>query len=555
MASILRRIFGEAGTEGTWVQPDPVLSARVLGYSGRLTDRALIRETILRRYGTSLKLEKGVDGTEYQIFIRTGFNARIAAGHIETVCVGLGHKIAGAIATLFSEPTMNFDLVGPGGANTEDAAELLKEMRGGELYVETLVQADHESVWLGSAPVFTEFVDGRLRYHVTDPGKMQILFEESIESNGRVRPTNRLDIEDATCVVIETGSLDEQTKSYVAIFGRSTRYPDGRYVSFQSSGNGREIPPPGTVGSFDWEINGEIANPLSWYANAHPEMDLPEYPVFTIHSGLVRRDTLFPITDSLLMEALEADVAASHIRATSGDNAKGTLAFSKSDAGGHQPVPKNLRGEVILEPGQKLESIKHDSSASKIAWELLESEMVSTSQGYTVPDFYVSTRDHTVESASGVALKVRARQLIKLRDRRAALNGASVEKSFLIDKALISLMAEADESTIALLESCEQTWDPGQQDLPEDEEKQINAIERLQDLGIVDTIEAIRIVYNLGNEAEAIDKYEQLKKRSEKYPPLNVLGDAAPEGGIDEQGQTNASDGADVFEKRGQAGA
>jgi hypothetical protein len=521
MASIFRRIFGESGPEGTWVQVDPIVSARIIGYMGRTTDRALIRSTILRRYGTGIRLVKDeVTGIDYEVYSKTGFDVRMAAGHIETVTIGFGHKIAAAIATLFSEPGQNFDLVGPSGADVSKASELLDEMRGGEEHIEALVEADHESIWLGSSPVFTEFVDGALRYYVTDPGKIQVLYEEAIESNGKVRPTNLTDIEDATCVVIQTGNVDDQTYSYVAIFGRSSRYPNGRYVSFRSSGNGREIPDIGARNSWDWLQEGEIANPLSWYANAHPEMDLPEYPIVTIHSDLIREARLFPLSESLLQEALEADVAASHIRATSGDNAKGTMAFSKSDAGGLQPVPKNLRGDVTLEAGQKLESVNLPTDAPKTAWELLKEEMTSTGQGFTVPDFHLRSEDHTIEASSGVALKVRSKQLLKLRDRRAKKNAPQVHKQFVIDKALISVFADAEESTIALLESCDQTWDPGEQEIPEDSEKVINEIERCVDLGIYDTIEAIRVKYGLSSEAEAIEKYEQLAKRAVKYPPL-----------------------------------
>lgn len=531
MASIFRRILGSADEQGTWVQADSVMSAKILGYMGRVTDRALVRSTILRRYGTGIKLVKdATTGIDYEVYSKQGFSARMAAGHIETVSVGFGHKLSGAIATLFSEPTQNFDLVGADGTDVSDAAELLEDMRNGEQFIESLVQADNESIWLGSSPVFVEFVDGYLKYHVIDPGKIQCLYEEAIESNGRSRPTNRKDIEDATCVVIETGSQDDLTHSYVAIFGRSSRYPNGRYVTFKSSGDGREIPEFGDDNSWDWtppDDQQNPANPLSWYANNNPELDLPEYPIAIIYSGLVREDRLFPLSESLLQEALEADVAASHIRATSGDNAKGTLAFSKSDAGGHQPVPKNLRGDVTLEAGQKLESVRMATDGPKVAWELLKDEMTSTGQGFTVPDFHLRSEDYTVEASSGVALNIRSKPLIKFRTRRAAKNAPSVHKIFKVEKALISVFADeaVDEATISLLESCDQTWDPGTQEMPEDEEKVIGSIERCVDLGIYDTIEAIRVKYNLASEDEAIDKYDQLAKRAQKYPPLIDVSD------------------------------
>jgi len=132
----------------------------------------------------------------------------------------------------------------------------------------------------------------------------------------------------------------------------------------------------------------------------------------------------------------------------------------------------------------------------------------------------MTSEDHTVEAASGRALKVRSEQMVRLRGRRIALNRPEVRKQFDIEKILISLMADADESAIALLESCDQTWDPGVLEIPEDEEKKIEMVERLEDLGLYDTIEQIRVIYNLSDESEAIEKYKQLEKRAKDYPPL-----------------------------------
>ena len=547
MASIFRRIFGENSPAGQWTSCDAGTTANILGYSGRTTDRKQIREAIMRRYGTRLKLVKdAATGIDYKLYEKEGFGNRLDAGHIETVSVGFGHKVASAIATLFSEETQNFELVGPGGSDAEAASELLDDMRGGGLFVDSMVQADQDSIWVGCMPIFIEFVDDTLQYRPMDPGRIQVLFEPSIESNGMVRATNRLEIEDASCVVIQTGMVDDQVKSYVAIFGRSYDLPNGRYVVFNSSGDGTDIPKPGSDDTWDWMVGGEIANPLSWYANEHPDEDIPEYPIAIIHSCLVSRDRLFPISTSLLTESLEADVAASHIRATSGDNARGTRVLTKSDDGS-SPVPESLHGDVVLEPEQTLDHVNTDTNGPKIAWELLQESMVATGLGYTVPDYFTSSADHTVEASSGAALIVRRGQLSKLRGRRIEVNRPAVAKIFQIEKILISLMApdSVDDSAIVLLESCEQNWDPGKTDAVETEAEKVTSVKALSDMGIYDTIEQIRIVFNLGSESEAIDKYEQILERRKKYPPLNAeekkeeadrlleMKQQTPQGGID----------------------
>ena len=528
--SIFRRLLGldkgKSAPQGTWVQADAALTSRILGYFGRINDRDQIREAIARRYGSALKIEKDPDtGLETSVFVRNGFDVQMRAGMIETVSVGLGHKVSNALATLFNETTQNFSLIGPKGVDVSEASALLHELRGGDAYLDRLVQTDEESVQAGCAVPFVEFVDGRLRYRTIDPGKIQALFAPSVESSGQTRPTNYMDLEDAVCVVVETGSVDDTTKSFVAIFGRSDVNPNGRYVSYTSSGDGRDIPGKGDPNAWDFMIRDEsgkqhYANPLSWYADAHPEMEVPEYPLAIFYGGHVKRDRLFPISASLYEDALEADIAASHVRATSNENAKATMVLTKSGDGAKQVIPKYLRGDVILEYGQKLEAIEVDTDGPKVSWELLHEGMMASAAGFTVPDFYVSSKDHTVEAASGVALKVRSGSLLKFRERRATENAPSVHKLFEIEKALISLFAKGDERVIGLLESCDQTWDPGEPELPENESDAINALSQLYDLGVIDTIEAIRRHYKLSSEAEAIKKYEKLKKRNQKYPPL-----------------------------------
>lgn len=511
--------------EGTWITADAQLTSRILGYAGRTTDKIQLREAIVRRYGTRIRRVKDAEtGIEYETYINGAFNARVEAGQVEAVSVGYGHKLASALATMFSSSSQNFDLVAPDGADTSEASKLLGEIRGGDQFIEALTQADIKAVWVGCIVVFMEFVDGKIRYRSVSPGKVNAMFESSIESNGKLRAVNYSDIEDATCVIIETGSIDDQTRTYTAIFGRSKRYPNGRYVSYQDDGDGTDVPDPNpNKPIFDWTDNGEIANPLSSYANEHPDITCPEYPVAILYSGLVECDKLFPVSDWLRDESIENDIAASKVRSASTENARGTRVLSKTEDSPKQPIPPSLYGEVTLEGGQKLEVLKTDSLAPKIAWDLLLEEMTSSAQGSSVPDYFVNSRDHTVEAASGVALKVRAAPLTGFRKRRTDMNAPSVKKMFEVERAFASLFADADadENVIRLLESCEQNWDPGEQDLPEDETQLIEAVLRLVESGLYDTIEAIRVVYALTTEKEAIEKYMQLKKRGKMYPPLN----------------------------------
>lgn len=518
MADITRNL---ADNNEVWIEPNGITTSAILGYFGRVNDRSQVRQAIVNRYGTGIKQTKDDAGNTLETYTKAGFAERMLAGHVEVVTIGLGHNITAALATLFTEPGQRFALLSPTGEEITDVAGWFAEFRESSQFIEGLVSADEEAVQLGVSLLFVEFYEGYLRYRTIDPGKVKVRFDTYVTSDGEPRPVNYLDIEDATCVVLETGTVDADTKTYTAIFGRSDAYPNGRYVSYTSDNDGKDIPDIGVEGIYEWtNTSGEVANPLSQYANDNPTIPLPEYPLVLFFGGHVRRDRLFPISTSLLEESIEADVAASHIRATSGDRARGTLALTKSQNNVTNPLPDHLYGEVSLEPGMTLEAIDGNPNAPQVAWELLKAENVAAAQGYGVPDYYVSSEDHTVEASSGVALKIRTGPLIKFRDKRAAINAPSVAKLFEIEKALIALFAEGDEAMITRLEAAGQQWDPGEKDLPEELVDVVDTADKLLAKGVYDTIEYIRVVYKLSSEAEAIAKYEDLKARAEKYPPL-----------------------------------
>lgn len=507
-----------------WVQPDGSITGRILGYFGRTSDRSQIRSAVLKRYFTGIKKTKSDTGTEIETYSKEMGAEQMDAGMIETVSIGFGHNVSNAMATMFTEPGQSFTLVSEAGADVAKASEFFTDFRETSQYLDGLVQANREGVQLGSSALWLEFAENRMKYRTVDPGKVKVCFHPALLSGGvekkNLRPVNYQEIEDSTCVIVETGTVDANTKSYVAYFARSFENPYGRYVTYTSGGDGKDVPAPGTDGTYDWvSPDGKIANPLSWYASQNLERNIPEYPLVIFYGGHVRRDRLFPLSLSLLEEALEADVAASHIRSTSQDHARGTLAVEREQSAMTLPLPRNLRGDVALMPGQKITAPSGDAGAGDVAWRLLKESNIAAAQGFGVPDFYVSSEDHTLEASSGVALKVRATPLEKFRNEQVTINRPGVDKVFEVEKAFLDLYLDTPEVT--QLVECTQQWDPGPLDYPEDESLIVENVIKLVDQGIYDTIEAIQTVYQLPSEADAIDKYEALKKRGEQYPPLN----------------------------------
>jgi hypothetical protein len=535
MSNIFRYLLGSIGgsvgigstidsssTDGIWIEPDSYICDEIVGYFGRTIDKYLISQAIIDRYGTGFRIEKDAStGITIQSYEKVGFKERLYSRQIEVISVNLGIKIVNAYATLFSEQTQNFSLISPTNVDTSEVMEYLYKMRCEEQYQSNLVSADIRSVQCGSSLMFTEFVDGRLKHRVLPPGRVKIFFKNAIEVDGKPQATDYTKIDDASCFILNTGSIDGINNRYVAIYGRSDQYKLGRYVIYTSDSDGKDVPDVGSDNAIDWMINGEVANPLSWYASQHSDMEIPEYPVSIFYGGTVNDDdSILPMSNSLMLDSLECDIAASHIRGAAAKCAEGTRVFTKSDKGSGSTIPKSLHGNVILEYGQKLEDLSTDIEAVEKSWKTLKDQMVSIASAYLVPDFMISSEDHTVEASSGIALKVRNKPLLKIRNSRIKKNSPSVYRMFEIDKALIAISGDGEERIINLLTQCEQKWQAGDIIDPENAVEKSTVITRLYELGLIDTVEALRRENNLGSEDDAIKLYEKIKRRSEEYPPL-----------------------------------
>lgn len=534
MAILFRNPKPDEEPSEIWVEPESSVTGKILGYFGRTTDRSQIRSAVIKRYFTGIKKTKSASGADLETYTKADAK-KVDEGMVETVSVGFGHTVSNAMAKMFTEPGQSFELMTESGGDATEATALLTDFREESQYLDGLVQVNREAVQMGSTAMYLQWAEGKIKYKSVDPGKIKVCYHPVILSDNEPRPVDYEQIEDATCVIIETGTVDAETKSYVAFFGRSADNPLGRYVTYTAGDDGKDVPEPGADGTYDWKApTGEIANPLSWYSFQNPDRLTPEYPLAVFHGGHVRRDRLFPLSLSLLEESLEADVAASHIRATSQDHARGTLALERDQKAETKPLPRNLRGDVALLAGQKIAAVSGDASAGTVAWELLKESNIASAAGYGVPDFYVSSEDHTIEAASGIALKVRAAPLEKFRDEQIAINRPSVDKVFQVEKAFLDLYL--DDPAVDQLVGCTQRWEPGPVDYPEDEQLIVDNVTKLVAIGAFDTIEAIQTIYQLPSETDAIDKYNKLLERSKKYPPLN--------GGIVDD-ETSDGEGAD----------
>lgn len=501
---------------------------QICNYFGRKTAKTQLKAAIKEIYGVGIKSEpdpaKKTDSLE--TYSKKGFTIQVDNDMVEVFAIGFGQKIVNAHATLFTEPGNRFSLVPPTEkTDVKNAQTLLEDNRNRGGYRTALVRADKIAMQCGSAALYANFENGAIVYRYLRPRAVRCFYDQTITENDQTRFTDTTDIEDATYIIIRLSQLDMETWSYLAIFGRSETYPNGRRVLY-TAGNTCEVPKEGTAGIIEYELP-EVGqcNPMSLWANQNPDLDVPEYPVVPIYSGIPERDCVFPVYTSLYDDCIEFSRAACHTLSKSQDAATGTLAFMDSVESSSKPLPRTTSGPIRLVAGRTAERIPDNSGACESAYTVLRSMMIDVAAGYSVPDYMVVSEDQGVDSSSGIALQVKTRPLKKFREMRIGENQMSILKLFQIEKAQIALHApkesDAKEADVKLLSQCSQTWDAGELKMPENQNEAAVRITTLMDKGVMDTIAAIREYYGLPSDDDAIALYDKMKKRLNEYKPLN----------------------------------
>jgi hypothetical protein len=497
----------------------------IVNYFNRQTDRTAIKNKVKDRYATGIrKVDDGVaDGGSMETYAREGFSELVDCGITPTVSSGFGFKVVNALATMFTERGQKYSLAHESVDDLEEVEKLLLGHRHSGQYNQATVDADKLAVQVGSSAVFVSWSRGHVRYQHFSPADIAIFYSDDglIEDEGEQRLIDQRDIEDASAVRIRLSKVDELTWNYLLIMGASDLYPQGRYVYYQADSTGGEIPNVGDMGAFDFEIGGRPGNPLSFFANENPDLDLPEYPIAIIKSGLTESDDAMPVSSSLYNDCLEMDVATSHLQHTSQAAATGTIKVTRDAQGNSTSLPRTMAGIVALPMGMNMERIPHDEKASVDAMANLVDTEIRLAAGYSIPAYVVAPdKVDFGQQASGVSLEIQTMTMKRVRENRIELVRPAVEKIFTIEKALIDLFAEGNDSEVKLLQECEQVWDAGEFKLPENKKESAERIISLMDKGVLDTIAALREYYQFTSDEEAIEMYEKMKEREKEYPPL-----------------------------------
>jgi hypothetical protein len=486
-------------------------------------DHDEIREKIKSRYGVGITVDKDDTNSEspFRLYAKGEFNKQVDAGLVAAIQIGFGRKIINAIATLFTEDGQRWDLVAENERDVSSEMNQLEVIRENGKFHSAIEETDRRSVQSGAAAIFVQAKNDQLCYKSLSASDIRCYWPETVIDGDTERAPDKTDIEDAYAIVIRLSPIDFDTYNYLAIFSRSQDYPNGRWCTYQASTSHNALPEINQDKSSDYTINGEIANPLSYFANIYEGQDVQfaEFPISVIKGVTDSNNSPFPFYDSLFQDDVEFTMTASHILAKANSAASGTHVVSQAHEGVSNPLPPSLEPVVTCLPGITYEYVPKDAGNVVDALKAVEKLIVSSAQGWGVPDYMALSEDHTLDASSGVALEVKTRPLIKQRQRREEKNYQSVKKIFHIERAMIWMFI--DQQLGESLISCELNWTAGPLALPENKQEKANQITQLMDKGIYDQIAAIRAWYNLTSDDEAIGMYETMKARAEKYPALN----------------------------------
>ena len=485
-----------------------------LSYFGRQEDVDAVRDKMIDRFATGVYK----DETGFEFFTKVAQSEMIDNGLYESITSGLGPRVISSLANLFTLPTQSWDWLGANGQRNEEVTARISAIREHGQFQASITAADEIAVAVNRGPLMIASQGGGLRYMPFSPSCMYALYHAEVIEDGQVRGVDYTDIEDATVVIVQVSEKRDGNVSnvneaaFLAIFGRSEEFPNGRYVSYLAT-DYDDIPDVGNEKAYDYlGPDGKPANPLSLYANQNPDRTVPEYPFVIFKGGYeMSSDTLLPVTTSLWESCLEVDVAFSRLLKDSLRSARGTTKFRNPDG---DPIPPSLEGDVVMNgDNQDMEFLGRDASNSVSALNVVRQLARSVAEGFSVPGYQVMAETTSIPE-SGVALTIRTQPLIDFRDRRVELNRPEVRRLHEIEKALIDFHDLGEP----IPEDVDQVWIPGRYIIPESKLDRVNRLSIALDQDLVDYVRAVRDYHDFSTDEEAMAFIDMMEKRKEQYP-------------------------------------
>jgi len=231
--------------------------------------------------------------------------AAVKAKLFEVTTTDIMQKIVRYVGSLAQDTEYQF--VNDNGDEVEDFAADIKAARKAAGFLLKLGRVEEMAVPCGCVGVLIQQLGTTLDYQPIPSNKLWVvhggsIIDESLGRDNELRPTNRLDLEEASVVVVELGCKGDNRFEFVAYFPRSTDWPNGRQVKYISS-EWHMVPDVDAQGDGHVEHYnnaGEIDNPLTTLQEVSGDYSIPEIPIVIWRgtpSGIGKE--LIPTTPSL----------------------------------------------------------------------------------------------------------------------------------------------------------------------------------------------------------------------------------------------------------------
>lgn len=456
-----------------------------------------IEKKMAERFATELVKEKDpITGAE-KVYVRKTLAAQKAAirhGLLETVVYGMTRKVTGVVATLMENSEFSF--IRDEEVDEEFKKDITKDRQDGSFDLK-LGRIDEMSVLTGSAAGLVQVLGGKFDYPPIAADKIWMLFNDTIIQDDEERPTNKLEIEDAVCVIVQV-----DVEKFAAYYGRSAKHPDGRFVTYE--GTTWEAIPDGDVVSDGDHTNddGTMSNPLTVWQNTNKDYSTPEYPIFTWYGSpqSVGKD-IMPISLSLYDVSKEIDLSASRTLMSANKNARGMIFFT-NDAGASPNQPDSFdEGVNMLGAGQGALVLTVPSSNIDTAQKVNADVAANLANSYAVPPYHMPQSMGAIQVPSGTALFELNRPLNQQRQRRYKLNQSGMDRVFRIETALASI-----ENGSTVSEGVVQRWSVLPPELHKQDIDLLNELKLKKELG---TVDAAQIVVESNDDVEDREEAEK----------------------------------------------
>lgn len=426
--------------------------------------------------------EKG-EPKEFQRRTKQAQKVAIENDLFEVVVRGISGKITGLIASLAENSELKYT---KNGAEDEEATEDIAAARQAASFGLKLSRVDELSVLNGVCGMLIQVSGANFRYEPIPADKIFIVFGnkivegEDLESD-EYRAVNKLDIEDALAVIIQLDDSD-----FVAYFGRSDEYPEGRMVKYSAS-EWHKVPSVGEDDDAEDYFDGDtVANPLTVLQDETGDYTTPEYPVvlwYGSQKGVGKE--ILPVSNRLYETSKEIDLTASRTMFAANVGARGSW-FYLNEAGASPSQPQSFaEGVNVLKSGQSAVVLTVPSGNIAEAESVNNNAASYFADTYGVPT-YMSGILQNVSIPSGAALMEANRPLNMTINKRYEINRSGMDKIWDIERSLATIENGQD-----MYPETEQTWNVEEVQIFETANQKLTDAKLAKELGIVDNAEIL----------------------------------------------------------------